>query len=101
MAIRSRVKSIVKRHERKFIKFRQQHQTQLDTIHMKVNPYLSGLFWGLFCGGGGVKLPPVENSIELCQKLQICDLSTHTYAVSEKIFFSTKAHLILLISAFS
>ena len=39
MAIRSRVKSIVKRHKRKLIKFRRQYHTQSDTRHMKVNKH--------------------------------------------------------------
>ena len=44
--------------------------------------------------------PPVQNLLELCWKLQIWHVSTHTYLVSEIIPFSTKAVLILLMSAF-
>ena len=35
----SRVKSIVKCHERNLIKFRRQYHTHLDTSHMKVNKH--------------------------------------------------------------
>ena len=39
LAIRSEVKSIVKRHEPKVIKFRRQY-TQLDASHLKVNKHI-------------------------------------------------------------
>ena len=56
-------------------------------------------------GGGGKIIPPlpfyrVQNSLELCQKLEIWCVSTHAYAVSENIPFSTKPLLILLMPAF-
>ena len=40
LAIRSEVKSIVKRHEPKVIKFRRQYHTQLDASHLKVNKHI-------------------------------------------------------------
>ena len=40
LAIRSEVKSIVKRHEPKTIKFRRQYHTQLDASHLKVNKHI-------------------------------------------------------------
>ena len=40
LTIRSRVKSIVKCHERNLIKFRRQYHTHLDTSHMKVNKHI-------------------------------------------------------------
>ena len=40
LAIRSRVKSIVKRHEHKLINFRQQYQTQSETSQLKVNKHI-------------------------------------------------------------
>ena len=50
--------------------------------------------------GGGNLHPLSKNSLELCKKLEIWHISTHSYAVSEIIPFSTKALLKLLISAF-
>ena len=54
--------------------------------------------------GEWVKLPPprpfVQNLLELCQKLRIWHVSTHSYLVSKNIPFSTQATLILLMSAF-
>ena len=41
-----------------------------------------------------------KDSLELCSKLQIWYVSTHTYVVLENIPFSTKTTLILLMSAF-
>ena len=53
---------------------------------------------------GGVKITPspqhVQNSLELCSKLEIWYVSRHTYAVSENIPFSTKTFLILQMSSF-
>ena len=40
LAIRSSVKSIVKRHECKLIKFTRQYHTQSETSHMKVNKHI-------------------------------------------------------------
>ena len=40
LAIRSRVKSIVKRQENKLIKFRRQYQTQSNTNYMKVDKHI-------------------------------------------------------------
>ena len=40
LAVRSEVKSIVKRHEPKVIKFRRQYHTQLDASHLKVNKHI-------------------------------------------------------------
>ena len=57
----------------------------------------SGIHFAL---GGGLKLPPVKNLLELRYKLEIWYVSTHTYVVLENIPFSTKNPLILLISAF-
>ena len=65
---------------------------------------LGGLFRVSLRGNWSGKLPPplppVLNLLELCQKLEISYVSTHTNAVSEIILFSIKAFLILLISAF-
>ena len=53
-----------------------------------------------FALGGGLKLPPVKNLLELCYKREIWYVSTHTFVVSENIPFSTKNPLILMISIF-
>ena len=50
--------------------------------------------------GGGVKLPLVEDSLELCWKRDIWYINTHTHIVSENVHSSTKTPIILLISAF-
>ena len=71
--------------------------------HACFNPNLGGLFRDSFWGGEemGLKLTPVQNSLELCQKLAIWHVSTHTYVVSESIPFSTTKYiLILLMSIF-
>ena len=58
-------------------------------------------FLGVCFAVVGVKLPPVWNSLELSQKLESWYVSTHTYAVSGNILFSTKTSLILLMPALS
>lgn len=58
-------------------------------------------------GRGEVKLPPphththaVKNLLELCQKLEIWRVSTHSYVVPEDIPCSTKVLLICLCQYF-
>ena len=48
----------------------------------------------------GVKLTPAENSLEIRQKLEIQHVNALTSLASENTPFSTKALLLLLISAF-
>ena len=60
------------------------------------NPNLGG-FLGVCFEVVGEKL---SLCLELCQKLEIWYVSTHTYIVSENIPFSTKLLLILLMPAF-
>ena len=48
-----------------------------------------------------VKLPPVYNPLELCQKLENWYLSTYIYIVSQNIPFRSNALLILLMSVLS
>ena len=53
--------------------------------------------------GGGLlclKLPPVQNQLELCQKLEIWYVSTHTHVVLENLPFSTTTASVLLMSVF-
>ena len=45
----------------------------------------------------GLKLTPVQNSLELCQKLAIWHVSTHTYVVSESIPFRTTKYILILL----
>ena len=77
--------------------------------HMFIKMFLLTLIWtGVFAVGGGgggeegeagegveVKLIPSSKSY----KIEIWYLRTHTYVISEKIAFSTKTFLILLIWA--
>ena len=62
----------------------------------------SGVHFACVGWGRGGKLPPVKNVLELCYKLEIWYISTHThtYVVSKNISFSTNNPLILLILVF-
>ena len=61
-----------------------------------------GFQWFVLSYGGGVKmLTPCLKVVKLCQKYEICNVSTHrTQVVSENTSFSTNAALNLLMSAF-